>query len=247
MKKLTLTVIFFFTITITSWSHPHLFIDVQLDFVISDQGIDGIRHHWTLLKSFSSNIIEKYDRDKDGTFNKSEKNSIYNEVFKNTLKYYYYTYIEIDGIEYVAQRINNFDPVIDSGKVIYNFTIPCRIQAEKVQKNIEIAVLDKTGYISFALRYVKDPWNENIDYDIRIIIDSSNYSHSNSLGQGVLTLELIKSEKGEKNIPIDQNYKIYLSKYNRCRPIPSKTETNPFCSKGIILKKGDSPNPFLRK
>lgn len=81
MKKIIILFLIIITSAIPSFSHPHLFIDVEIELIISNHGIDGIHHKWKLLRSFSTNIIKKYDKNQNGTFDKREQNKIKKEVF----------------------------------------------------------------------------------------------------------------------------------------------------------------------
>lgn len=60
---------FFFT---SIFAHPHLFIDVPAKFAINDSGLSGIYTYWKLDEMNSALILDFYDKNNSGKFEKSE-------------------------------------------------------------------------------------------------------------------------------------------------------------------------------
>ena len=73
-------------------AHPHLFISAQTEFVLNEGKVLGAYETWTFDRFFSADIIQGYDLNRDGLFDKAETKDVYDNAFINTKNYSYYLY-----------------------------------------------------------------------------------------------------------------------------------------------------------
>jgi len=127
-------------------AHPHLFIEQQLEIVFDEQGLSGIRVRWKFDDMFSSMVIQDYDVNRNGRFEPSEVRVIENKAFSLVSEYGYFTFIKIDNVPFPIRSIRHFNAGIENHQVIYEFFIPCRVEAAPTMKKVSVASYDPTYY-----------------------------------------------------------------------------------------------------
>lgn len=100
---------------------------------------------------FSSMIIHDYDTNKDSTFSHDEIEKIKNGAFSNLKSYNYFTYLKINGEEFIVKYVKDFSADLNSNKVVYNFFIPCHVSATSSYKEIKLSMYDSTYYTDIML------------------------------------------------------------------------------------------------
>ena len=131
-------------------AHPHVFIDNTVTIVFDQKGMTGIKTKWGFDEMFSDMIMHDYDKNQDGTFSAAETEKIKNEAFSNLKRFHYFTYIQIEGNEFIVQYVKDFSACLDSNRVVYTFFIPCHVLAVSSYKEIKIAMYDSTYYVDVA-------------------------------------------------------------------------------------------------
>jgi ABC-type uncharacterized transport system substrate-binding protein len=221
------------------FSHPHVYIDMQIKPVFTKTGFAGLEHRWTLLKDFSNEIKRAYDTDKNGIFSLSEQNQIFKEVFKPIEKYYYYTIFIIDENEYVSQKVSNFKAEITEQGVVYSFFVMADIPYAKGYQDVTIAVYDKTHYVSFGLEYLAEAPYPGVEYETKISYNDMIYSHRHKWGSAFVEIEYKSAQRNNTASKTD------LHQLNDDLPYPFNTETNPFIAEGSSINFSIDKNPFL--
>ena len=92
MKKYFSVLIFGFVFS-TIYSHPHMFFTSCVEFIFSGSNLQGAYVTWTFDRFFSADIIDGYDLNKDGIFNKAETSEVYDNAFTYSQNYYYFTFM----------------------------------------------------------------------------------------------------------------------------------------------------------
>jgi ABC-type uncharacterized transport system substrate-binding protein len=128
-----------------SSSHPHVFIESELEIELGVQDIKGIWHHWTFDEYFSAWIIDEFDLDGDGLFSPEETENLYQEAFKNLETYGFWTRVLEGSREIPVTRIENFTVLINDNKAVYSFFVPLDIPVVS-GTDIFIAVYDEDFY-----------------------------------------------------------------------------------------------------
>ena len=151
-KKLCWFVIVYLVLSLDYvFAHPHVFIDNTVTIVFDHSGLTGIRVKWVFDEMFSSMIIHDYDTNKDGTFSHDEIEKIKNGAFSNLGSYHYFTYLKINGEEFIVKYVKDFSADLNSNKVVYNFFIPCHVSATSSYKEIKLSMYDSTYYTDIML------------------------------------------------------------------------------------------------
>lgn len=128
-------------------AHPHMFIDNTTNCIFDDNGFKGFWVEWIFDDMFSGSILLDYDMDKDGSFNKKESKTIYEEAFSNLVNFNFLYHINIDGDELDISQVDSFCVDHKEGKLIYSFFIPCKIAAKEEETKMVLLVYDETYFI----------------------------------------------------------------------------------------------------
>lgn len=126
-----------------SFAHPHVFIESYLEIRLNKTGLMGFQLKWEFDEMLSSGVILDYDVNGDGKFSKKETERVKEEVFSYLKNYSYFTELEVNGKRYDITEIQNFKPQILKGKLVYNFFIPCHVEATPTLQTIKVNVYDK--------------------------------------------------------------------------------------------------------
>jgi ABC-type uncharacterized transport system substrate-binding protein len=140
----------------TSFSHPHVFMNQQITSVFDDRGVAGFKIRWAFGDMFSSMITDDYDKNKNGFLEKEEAAVVKEEAFSYISEYDYFIFIKIDGKPFEVKFIKDFSAVLNNGKLIYTFFVPCHVTAISSFKQIIVTTYDPT-YYSALLFKKKDP------------------------------------------------------------------------------------------
>ncbi len=186
--KSLVTAIVMILLPCVAWAHPHIIVELILGFVTDENGIAGVSQEWTLSINYSARLISMFDADKDGAFSPAESAGLYTEAFENLRKHYFFSHIEIDGISYVDDVIQNYQVDIVAGRVRHRFFMPLHLAGIK-GRTLRFAVYDDTGYVSFALRYCYDPNDIGpFSYDTAIRADDTRFCVAQDSGQLVVEI-----------------------------------------------------------
>ena len=245
MKRILPVFLLLIIFTPCIYAHPHVYIDLCIEFEISGGGITGFRENWTILRQFGENIGIEYDMDNDRKFNEAETKRIKSELFDNIRKYNYYTYIGINGESYFPGKIRDFNAARLGNTTVLSFFVPCSLPAEKAGRIYELTVHDISRYVSFGLMYIDDPITDSFNYNIEIIRDGDFYSHSCDFGNAVLIITIKQNQNRNAVFNMPEPFAAdQLEKLTSENTSPSETTSNPFIAEGIRIK-DDNPNPFI--
>jgi ABC-type uncharacterized transport system substrate-binding protein len=132
-------------------AHPHVWIECELKAEFGPQGLMGFRHRWVLDEMFSASILPDIDLDKDRVISPRESETARKVAFDNLKEYGYFTDVRIDGKPFKVQFVKDFRCTLDSsGRLVYEFFVPCTVQAGANPKSVTIAVYDNTYFCDVA-------------------------------------------------------------------------------------------------
>ena len=162
-RRLIALFVFFLVYTVPILAHPHLFITAQLEFVWNQKKLQGVYQTWTFDRFFSADIIQGYDLNHDGIFDKNETEDVYANAFINTKNYYYFTFIRQKEVRSSPQKVSKFSVRQKDGLVSYRFYVDV---SQYNREDFHFAVYDYTFFCDF--RYAaKDP--VTFTYDKRVV------------------------------------------------------------------------------
>ena len=126
-------------------AHPHLFISAQTEFVLNNGKVQGAYETWTFDRFFSADIIQGYDLNRDGLFDKTETQSVYDNAFINTKNYSYFTFIRQGDRRQSPSHVSNFSVGQKDGIASYRFYI----DLSKYSGDFYFAVYDYSFFCDF--------------------------------------------------------------------------------------------------
>ncbi|MFP4416247.1 MAG: DUF1007 family protein [Chitinivibrionales bacterium] len=150
-----LLLLFLFTGGIQKASaHPHMWIDVQAKFMLTDSSLSGFYLYWTFDEMNSAMFTETYDANANGRFEPSEIRKLEDETLTRVAEGNYYTAFVWGNKFFKINSIEKFSAtVLPDHRVQYSFFIPCDIPMENIaDKEVSLFFEDPTMYIAFELQ-----------------------------------------------------------------------------------------------
>ena len=138
-------VILLFVLPMQAAAHPHLFISAQTEFVSNEGKVQGAYETWTFDRFFSADIIQGYDLNRDGLFDKAETQDVYDNAFINTKNYAFFTFIRQGEKRSSPKSVGRFSVWQKEGIVSYRFYV----DLSGYQGNFYFAVYDYTFFCDF--------------------------------------------------------------------------------------------------
>ena len=138
-------VILLFVLPVQVAAHPHLFISAQTEFVSNEGKVQGAYETWTFDRFFSADIIQGYDLNRDGLFDKAETQDVYDNAFINTKNYAFFTFIRQGEKRSSPKSVSRFSVWQKEGIVSYRFYV----DLSGYQGNFYFAVYDYTFFCDF--------------------------------------------------------------------------------------------------
>ena len=138
-------VILLFVLPVQAAAHPHLFISAQTEFVSNEGKVQGAYETWTFDRFFSADIIQGYDLNRDGLFDKAETQDVYDNAFINTKNYAFFTFIRQGEKRSSPKSVSRFSVWQKEGIVSYRFYV----DLSGYQGNFYFAVYDYTFFCDF--------------------------------------------------------------------------------------------------
>lgn len=134
----------------TLFSHPHIFVDNDIDLTIQDSEIE-FKITWTLDDMTSMALIMDYDRDGSGSFDKNEVAALKKDAFDHLVEINYMTFFICNKKEQKIEKVENFNASIKNNKVAYSFSFTSNC-IKKGVNTIEIGCADKENYLSLMIK-----------------------------------------------------------------------------------------------
>ncbi len=129
-------------------AHPHVFIDGVTDVVFEHGKIVGIRQHWTFDDVFSLLMIEDFDKNKNGKFDKAEIEALQKGAFEAVREFGYFTHIRLDGKKIAVNRVAEFSANLAKGRISYSFLVPFVEPVDPKTTKVDLGTYDDTFYVS---------------------------------------------------------------------------------------------------
>lgn len=144
----------FFILTVGPESlsaHPHVWISYQVSFVFESTGLVGFYEDWSFDRYNSEQILDSFDKDKDGKLNSREIEDIRRGYFDNIAEYSYFTTIRVDGKELAPQLVNDFFATVSNGLVQYQFFVPCPVPFGAGERLVTVTDWDPSYFVDFTI------------------------------------------------------------------------------------------------
>ncbi|MBN2041999.1 MAG: DUF1007 family protein [Spirochaetes bacterium] len=127
-----------------AYSHPHVLLTTSLEFIFEGDTCNGFWLEWIFDDIFGTSVIQEFDEDHNGAFDKKELKKVYNEAFSNLKKYGYFIFIRKDKTRKHPEKVENFSAYQKLGRLVYRFYVP--LKDKNLGSDFYIAIFDKTFY-----------------------------------------------------------------------------------------------------
>jgi ABC-type uncharacterized transport system substrate-binding protein len=132
-------------------AHPHVFIDNRVTFVFDAGKVTALKLEWTFDEIFSSDLVNQFDPESDGTFDEIESADVRNNVLPNLKQFHYFTYIWVDG-----KPLDQIDPAdfvasLDNGIVTFRMKVPLPESVDPVTRKLAVEVADREYFVEVLL------------------------------------------------------------------------------------------------
>lgn len=144
------TIFILFLAYVVLFSHPHVFVDNDIDLSIQDSEVE-FTITWTLDDMTSMALIMDYDRDGSGSFDSGETEALKKDAFDHLKEINYMTIFICNKKEQKIDSINDFSASIKNNKVAYSFSFSSNC-IKKGVNTIEIGCADKDNYLSLMIK-----------------------------------------------------------------------------------------------
>ena len=152
------------TLAIGAWSmstgpattHPHVWIDTQATMEFKDGKVTAVHLRWSFDDLFSSFVINEFDKNKNKTFDAEEIAQVQTNAFANLKNFNYFTHLRIGKDKLKIEKVRDFAPSIEDGRLVYRFTIDVPKPVDPGQSKVGLSVYDETFYVDVAFAK-KDP------------------------------------------------------------------------------------------
>lgn len=133
-----------------AFAHPHVFVSPKSKlFFDSSNNLKKIRVIWYFDSMTSVQIMQAFDRNRNGRLDRREVNFIRQKVLPGLAQFHYYTFLKTDGRSLRTIRPINFKAYAKRRrKLVYQFDIAIN---KKVSKNLKLLFEDQTIYVAFEL------------------------------------------------------------------------------------------------
>ncbi len=136
-------------ISFGAWGHPHGLIVVEQTFVFDETGLREIRSLWRYDAFASTDLFGAYDTDADGELSSLESAKLAARLEKDLHKDHYFTRLVENGVERFIDAIENPEVAMERYKILFSFSIPCRMEAADAVSEVRIEQYDPSYYIAF--------------------------------------------------------------------------------------------------
>lgn len=228
-------------------AHPHTYIDAELGIDIGPRGVQGLFFRWAPQRNFCTELLA-CDSNEDGLFDADETQDLRVDAFEAIARYHHFIHIDIDGVSYRIQAVEDFTVQRGGDQVYFSFYVPCHIAASTEDSHLTVSMRDESSYVSFALRYVDDGMDDAILSSLEIIRDGNVYSHGSDFGNQDVRLSFSLADKDSNR---DTGLAIVsgLTLESELDHVPTETHANPFYRLGfeprVDLQEGG--NPFFTR
>lgn len=131
-------------------AHPHVFADVSIKALFSQDAFTGVQNHWVFDEVYSAAMVASADADGDGKITGKEANEIKKLVLDPLKQSGYFNYVTVESKFAPAQKIEGFSAAMKNGKLVLDFKVAYSIPATSDYTMLVIVVSDQTNYIQMT-------------------------------------------------------------------------------------------------
>ena len=149
MKRSVLILLLMLIPLFSICAHPHMFIDMKLTPVFSEEGFEGVEVDWLFDMVFTGSVFMDNGIGWKEKLNDDDIEIIKNTSFVNLINYNYFTYFNAGGKMSPASEYSDFSAYLYGNRLGYRFFLPYTGKNFNAQE-IRIAVYDDTYFCDIA-------------------------------------------------------------------------------------------------
>ncbi len=155
---------------VSAAAHPHMFIDMKLTPVFSEDKFIGVRINWLFDMVFTGSVLMDNGIGWKESFSESEIQVIRDTSFINLINYNYFTYFNCGGRISRPSSFSDFTAYMSGNRLGYGFFLPYSGPASSADE-IRIAVYDDTFFCDIAYTEsspvrIEAPGSRNISWTL---------------------------------------------------------------------------------
>ncbi len=133
-------------------AHPHMMLTSRCTIHTTEKGVAGITLEWEFDKFFSADVNMNFDEDKNGIFDSSETENVFQYAFSNLKKYNYFVFFRQGDRRFSPHRVEDFRVWNKNGDtMVYSFFVSTE---DYPDQDISLAVYDSSFFCHVS--YDKD-------------------------------------------------------------------------------------------
>ena len=134
-------------------AHPHVWINADVTLVFESKAIRALEITWAFDDLYSTLIREDFDKDGDGTLDKSELAEVArNQLEENLGEFSYFTHPQIDGKRLRVTEVEAFRAHFKDELLSFSFRVPLPEPVDPTRTDFAFGLYDEEYYIEFGVR-----------------------------------------------------------------------------------------------
>ena len=134
-----------------AFAHPHVFIDNRVVFMFAGDKIIALTESWTFDEIFSDQLLQGFDANGDGAFDKAESKAVGAGTLPNMKKFRYFNYIWVDGKDLGVIDPVDFTASAKNRKVTFVFSVKLPQPVDPKTQKIKVEINDREYYVEVDL------------------------------------------------------------------------------------------------
>lgn len=131
-------------------AHPHVFADVSVKAVFSQDAFTGVQNRWTFDEVYSAAMFASADENGDGKITGNEIDEVKRLVLDPLQQSGYFNYVTVDSKFLPVKKIGGFSAAMKNGKLVLDFKVEFSIPATSDYTMLVIVISDQTNYIQMT-------------------------------------------------------------------------------------------------
>jgi ABC-type uncharacterized transport system substrate-binding protein len=136
-------------------AHPHVFIYNTVTFVFDAGKVTALRLRWEFDDIFSDDLLNQFDADGDGKFDKLESKAVGKGTLPNLKLFHYFTYVWVDGKQLAEITPTDFVASADDKRIVtFDMKVPLPKPVDPRTQALATEVYDHEYYVQVDLAQV---------------------------------------------------------------------------------------------
>ena len=149
-KRLAYFLLLLTGLAVMAEAHPHVFADVSIKAVFSQDAFTGVQNRWAFDEVYSAAMFASADENGDGKITGKETDEVKKLVLDPLQQSGYFNYVTVDSKFLPVKKIDGFSAAMKNGKLVLDFKVEFSIPATSDYTMLVIVISDQTNYIQMT-------------------------------------------------------------------------------------------------